>query len=247
MESVAIEQRDGIALVRLQRPPANALDPELLAAGAAAAKQLAAERPAAVVIAGSGGFFSAGIDLKLAPTLSGAEQGAIVGAINELFYSWYSLDLPVVAAVTGHAVAGGLILALCGDHRVGSLAGRYGLTELRVGAPYPAAALAVVRAELTPATVRRLVLGAELIGAEAAREHELVDELAEPDGVVDAATDVARRLAELPPATYATVKAQLRAPALERMRAALEHDPLADGWLSGESAGAAAAVLDRRR
>ena len=216
MESVAIERRDGIALVRLQRPPANALDPELLAAGDAAAKQLAAERPAAVVITGSGGFFSAGVDLKLAPTLSGAEQGAIVGAINRLFYSWYSLDLPVVAAVTGHAVAGGMILALCGDHRVGSLAGRYGLTELRVGAPYPAAALAVVRAELAPATARRLVLGGELVDADAALELGLVDELAEPTACVDAATDVARRLAALPPATYETVKAQLRAPASRR-------------------------------
>lgn len=246
MTPVAIESRGPLALVRIQRPPANALDPELLDAGIAAAERLGSEAPDAVVLCGQGGFFSAGLDLKLVPQLSGAEQREVVAQINRLFYEWYALGVPVVAAVNGHAVAGGMILALCADHRVGSNAASYGLTELRVGAPYPAGALAVVRAELAPPAARRLVLGAELVGAQAALEHGLVDELAEPDDVVDAALAVAGRLAELPAATYATVKAQLRAPALERLRAAVEHDPLADGWLSGETASAAAATLERR-
>lgn len=246
MEPIAIEARGELALVRIQRPPANALDPALLDAGIDAAARLGAEAPAAVVICGQGGFFSAGLDLKLAPELSGDEQRAVVGQINRLFCSWYELGVPVVAAVDGHAVAGGMILALCADHRVGSASARYGLTELRVGAPYPAGALAVVRAELSPPAARRLVLGAELVDAEEALSHGLVDQLAEPDAVVEAALGVAERFAELPAATYATVKAQLRAPALARLRAAVEHDPLADGWLSGETAGAAAATLERR-
>lgn len=244
-ELIATEAVDGITVVRIQRPPANALDPALLAEGAELSERLRAERPAAVVLTGSAGFFSAGIDLKLAPTLSAGEQSAMVGAINRLFLDWYGLGCPVVAAVNGHAVAGGLILALCADHRVGSLAATYGLTELKVGAPYPLGALAVVRAELSPAAVRRLVLEAELIGAAAAAELGLVDELAEPDDVLDGALEVAARLAALPAETYKTVKMQLRAPELTEMRAALEHDPLADGWLSGETEGAARTALER--
>jgi len=240
---IAIEEADGVAVVRIQRPPANAMSPELLDAGAEVVARLREQRPAAIVITGQGSFFSGGLDLKLAPTLSEAEQRGIVGRINRLFSEWYGLPLPVVAAVNGHAVAGGLILALCADHRVGAAGASYGLTELRVGAPYPGAALAVVRAELDRGPLRRLVLGADLVDGEAALGLGLVDELAEDTEA--RALEVARELASLPAATYARVKLQLREPALVEMREALERDPLAAGWLSDETEGAAAAVLDR--
>jgi enoyl-CoA hydratase len=244
-EPVAIEDVEGVAVVRIQRPPANALDPGLLAAGARAVERLRDAQPAAIVVTGSGKFFSGGVDLKLAPTLSAAEQREMVVAINRLFTDWYGLDLPVVAAVNGHAVAGGLILALCADHRVGSLVGSYGLTEVKVGAPYPAAAIGVVRAELGPVAARRLVLGGELIGAEAALAEGIFDELAEPEDALAAGIEAARRLAAHPAATYARVKAELRGPARAAIAAAVERDPLVDAWLSAETAGAAASALGR--
>jgi enoyl-CoA hydratase len=239
---ITIEAAGEVALVSIQRPPANALSPELLAAGAQAVERLRAERPAAVVITGQGDFFSGGVDLKLAPTLSAEQQRGMVAGINRLFFDWYGLPFPVVAAVNGHAVAGGLILALCADYRVGLARGSYGLTELRVGAPYPGAALAVIRAELDRGPLRRLVLGAELIDGQAALELGVVDELAED--TVERGLEVARELARLPAGTYETVKMQLREPALAAMREALERDPLARGWLSDETADAAAAALD---
>jgi enoyl-CoA hydratase len=245
-ELVAIEEAgDDLVVVRMQRPPANALDPELMAAGAEAVGRLRERAPRAIVLTGSGRFFSGGVDLKLAPTLSGDEQRDMVIAINRMFTDWYGLPHPVVAAVNGHAVAGGFILALCADHRVGSLTGSYGLTEVKVGAPYPAAAIGVVRAELSPGAARRLVLGGELVGADAGLALGLFDEVAEPDDVVEAALGAARRLAALPPATYAKVKDQLRGPTLAAITDAVKRDPLAGEWLSDETAGAAAAVLDR--
>ena len=243
-EQIAVESENGIAVVRLQRPPANALEPGLLARGAEVVAGLRADPPAAVVLTGSGDFFSGGVDLKLAPTLSADEQRGMVAGINRMFADWYGFPRPVVAAVNGHAVAGGLILALCADHRVGVRDASYGLTELRVGAPYPVAALAVVRAELDPAPARRLVLGAALVDGEAALADGLVDELAEPEDVLARALAVARELAALPSGTYETVKAQLRGPELEAIRAGIERDPLAEGWLSDETAGAARAVLE---
>ena len=240
---VAIEESGGVTVVRMQRPPANALSPELLDAGAEVVERLRELRPAAVVITGQGEFFSGGVDLKLAPTLSPEQQRGMVGGINRLFCDWYGLPHPVVAAVNGHAVAGGLILALCADHRVGAAGASYGLTELRVGAPYPGAALAVIRAELDRVPLRRLVLGAELVGGEEALELGLVDELAKD--TEERALEVARELASLPAGTYSRVKLQLREPALIEMREALERDPLAAGWLSDETEGAAAAVLER--
>ena len=238
---IAVEDRNGIALVRIERPPANAMDLALLDAGAAVVERLRADEPGAVVLTGHEGFFSAGLDLKLAPTLDAAGQRRMVAAINDLFAAWYSLPRPVVAAVNGHAIAGGLILALCADYRVAGREGKFGLTELRAGLPYPAVAIAVVRAELQPRAARRLVMEAELGDAASMHELGVFDELA--DDPLARAFEVAERLAALPGGAYGAVKAQLRSDVLQRARSG--EDPVASGWVSEETRDAAAAVLRR--
>src|SRR4051812_15767580 len=198
------------------------MDLELLAEGHEVRERLAADEPAAVVLVGRERFFSAGMDLKAAPQLSPSEQRGTVDGINRLFLGWYSFPRPVVAAVNGHAIAGGLILALCADHRVCSASdAKLGLTELRAGIPYPAAAIAVVRAELPPATARRLVLGASLVGPEEALELGVVDELQAPAALLPRALDVATELAALPRSTYTVVKRQLRGPVIDAVEQVL--------------------------
>jgi enoyl-CoA hydratase len=240
---VTVEDQEGVALVRIDRPPANAMDLELLEDGVAVLDELAADPPDAVVLTGRPGFFSAGVDLKLAPTLDAEGQREMVAGINRAFARWYSFPRPVVCAVNGHAIAGGLILALCGDHRIGIAEGKLGLTELRVGVPYPAVAMAVVRAELSKAAARRLVLGGELIGMEEARELEILDELAPEAELVDRALARARVMAEAPPRAYEVVKRQLRGDALDAVDWGRD-DPLAENWLGEDTAGAARGVLD---
>lgn len=248
MKHVTIESRGEIALARIDRPPANALDLELLEEGHAVLGELDESEPAAVVLTGRPGFFSAGVDLKAAPELDAEGQRAMVVGINRLFTGWYASPRPVVCAVNGHAIAGGLILALCGDYRVGATEGKLGLTELRAGIPYPAAAMAVVRAELSPATARTLVLGAELVESSAALDLGLVDELTEPDAVVPRALEVAQQLASLPSGGYATIKRQLRGDTVEHLDGVMrgEADPMIDSWLSPETAGAASSLLGPR-
>jgi enoyl-CoA hydratase len=238
-----IEERGDVALVRIDRPPANAMDIELLEEGARALEELRVAEPGAVVITGREGFFSAGVDLKLAPTLDAAGQRAMVEGINRLFGGWYGFPRPLVCAVNGHAIAGGLILALCGDHRVGAHQGKLGVTELRAGIPYPAVAMLVVKSELTPAVARRLVLGAELVEPTQALELGLVDEL--HDRPIDRALEVAAVLAALPKQTYTQVKRQLRAEALARIERILggEGDPIAESWVGDEAASASPAIL----
>jgi enoyl-CoA hydratase len=217
------------------------MDPQLLEEGSRLAKELAVDPPAAVVLTGREGFFSAGADLKVAPTLDADGQRAMVDGINRIFAGWYGFPGPVVAAVNGHAIAGGLILALCADYRVGSSEGRYGVTELKAGLPYPAVAMAVVRAELHGPAARRLVLGADLVDAKEALEAGAFDEIAEPDQVLHRATEVARSLSLLPSQAYARVKEQLRGPVLEAALAA--PDPLLEGWAGAETAEAASSIL----
>ena len=115
MGHVSIAAHGDVALVSADRPPANAMDPGLLADVLAAAEQLAASEPAAVVLTGRPGFFSAGADLKLVPTLDAEGQRAMVDGINRMCIAWYGFPRPVVCAVNGHAIAGRLVLALCGD------------------------------------------------------------------------------------------------------------------------------------
>jgi enoyl-CoA hydratase len=128
---------------------------------------------------------------------------------------------------------------------VGATQGKLGLTETRVGVPYPANALGVVKAELSQPAARYLVLRAHLVEPPEAHALGLVDELAEPDTVLERALEMAAELGDLPSDGYATVKKQLRGPALAEMRRVVESgsDPLAQSWLSAEARSATTAAL----
>ena len=143
----------------------------------------------AIVLTGEGRSFSAGLDLKAIQHSELEQQEELIEALNRAFLAVYSCPRLVVGAVNGHAIAGGLVLALCCDVRlVADVALKVGLAEVRVGVPYPVGAIEVVRQELTPPVARRLVLGGELIGA-----HEAV-ELGVFDRVVPAADLLATAL-----------------------------------------------------
>lgn len=226
--SIEVAADGEVAVVTLDRPPVNALDAELLEALTAVAARLEAERPAAVVLIGAGRCFSAGMDLRSTPALDAAGQRRTVVALNDAFAAWYRLPLPVVAAVGGPAIAGGMILALCADVRVAAAGAPWGLAEVRVGIPYPRAALAVVRAELTGPAARRLALGAANVAAEELIGAGAVDEVVEAGGVRERALAVAREQGALDARAYADTKLRLRAAALAEMEGP---DPLVDGWL----------------
>ena len=150
----------------------------------------------------------------------------MVAAINAMALGAYELPCPVVGAITGHAVAGGLVLALCTDLRVASSAGRYGLTEVKVGIGYPQAAIGVVRAELSPSTARRLALGSDLVGAGECLRLGVFDEVVEPDDVLPRALELAAGLAAFPAEIYGRTKRELRTSVAAGLRAAAAEDPL---------------------
>jgi enoyl-CoA hydratase len=228
---VTAAEREGVTVLTADRPPANAMDLGLLGDVVEAVERVAADPPAAVVLAGRAGFFSAGADLKAVPGYGPAEQRRMVEGINRMALGVYGLPCPVVCAITGHAIAGGFVLALCGDHRVASTEGRYGLTEVKVGVPYPQAAIGVVRAELTPAGARQLALGNRLVGAEECVRIGAFDEAVAPSEVLDRSLAVAAELAALPAAVYARTKAELRGETVARLGAAAERDPLLEAWV----------------
>ena len=230
MAHVTIVEQDGIAVLSADRPPANAMNLELLDELVEAIEGVAAAAPAALVLAGRPGFFSAGLDLKAVPGYGPPEQRRLVDGINRMALGASGLPCPVVCAITGHAIAGGFVLAVCGDHRIAATEGRYGLTEVKVGVPYPQAAIGVVRAELTAPAARVLVLGNRLVDAAECVRLGAFDEAVAPDLVLDRAVEVARELGELPADVYARTKAELRGATLAQLRSAVKTDPLLEAW-----------------
>jgi hypothetical protein len=154
----------------------------------------------------------------------------------------------VVGAINGHAIAGGLVLGLCCDWRIAvKTPFLAGLTEVRVGVPYPVGAMEVVRQELRPDVARQLVLFGQNMTAASAVQAGVFDEMVDSEALLDRALATAHEFMALPQVTFAKIKRQLRRGAYEAIEAAIAGaEPLLNGWLSGETIQAAAAALAAR-
>ena len=238
-----------IAIVTLRRPPANAMSLELTEEIAGVFQGLGQARSVrSVVLTGQGKSFCAGVDLKTVPNFDEAHQRRMVDALNRAFYAVYSCPVPVVGAINGHAIAGGLVLALCCDWRIAvKTEFLTGLTEVRVGVPYPVGAIEVVRQELRPDVARQLVLFGHNITAAAAVAAGVFDEMVDSEALLERAIAKANEFVALPQTAFARTKRQLRSRACEAIEAAIGGaEPLLNGWLSRETIEAAAAVLARK-
>lgn len=243
---IDVAHRGGVAIVTLRRPPANAMNLELTEEIAACFQDLRQDASVrSVVLTGEGKSFCAGVDLKAVPAFDEADQRRMVNALNSAFYHVYSCPVPVVCAINGHAIAGGLVLALCCDWRIAAdTPFLVGLTEVRVGVPYPVAAMEVTRQELRPDIARRLVLFGQNMSSAAAVEAGLFDEVVDGETLLKRALAKADEFAALPAEAFARSKRDLRRSAYEAIETAIAGaEPLLKGWLSRETMQAAAAVL----
>ena len=238
---------DGIAVVTFANPPMNAMDAGLLEELAVLFEGLAADRAVrAAVIAADGPAFSAGLNLKTVPGLDRLGQRRLVDALNACFGTLYAWPKPLIAAVNGHAIAGGLILALCADWRVAAdMAMQVSLAEVRVGVTYPVAALEVARSELSAFAARRLVLLGETLDAAGAEALGVFDERVAAADLRRHAVLQAERHAALPPHAFATIKRELRAAQLARIGAARagHAEPRLSAWLGEEMRRASSTVM----
>lgn len=205
----------GIAVLRLNHGPVNALDLEILSA---VPDTLAAVTDArAVVLTGAGRCLSAGVDLKRIVEGGPGYVAEFLPALSTAALALFEHPRPTVAAVNGHALAGGCVLAAACDLRLMS-AGTIGLTELVAGVPFPTVPLEIMRHAAGPAT-DSLVLTGRTMDAAAARETGLVDEVVAPDELMTTALARAQRLALAPAEVYALSKTQLHRPTRQRIDA----------------------------
>jgi enoyl-CoA hydratase len=234
---IARSQHEGILTLRLAHGKASALDVELLD-GLVRELDGAAEDVRALVLTGTGSIFSAGVDL-FRITQGGADYiRDFLPLLSGFLRTLFTFPKPVVAAVNGHAIAGGCVIALACDARLMAEGdGRIGLPELLVGLPFPTAALEVVRFAVPGERLQSLIYTGRTLSARQALGAGLVDEVVAFDALPARAHEVARQLALIPPPVYRLTKQSLRAEAMERIEQAAEQSDRAalEVWSATET------------
>src|SRR5215470_6398467 len=168
----------GVRVLTLNRPPANAINEDLLADLLAALETARADDAVrAVVLTGAGAFFGGGFDLS-APPRDATATTRLNALYRDAHVGLLAPPKPTIAMINGHAIAGGLVMALACDYRL-ALEGDYriGLNEIAIGASFPKAAFEIVRLRLTHARGSELLLGAALYPAGQALRLGVADEL----------------------------------------------------------------------
>jgi enoyl-CoA hydratase len=177
---IELSRRGGIAVIRMNHGKANALDIELCDGLAAQFEACRGSDTHAVVLTGQGPMFSAGVDLLRLSDGGAPYVRSFLPALHRLYHTVFFFPKPVVAAVNGHAIAGGCVLQACADKRIAvSGAGRIGVTELLVGVPFPPLAFEIMRFATPPAFFAETVLSGATYGPEIAQARRMVDELAD--------------------------------------------------------------------
>jgi enoyl-CoA hydratase len=233
------------AVVSLDHGKVNALDVELLDALTDGLRTLADGPCTALVLTGAGRAFSAGVDLHR--VLDGGADYArrLIPALGSALEALFSFPKPVVAAVNGAAIAGGCILACACDLRIAAEGAAIGASELRVGVPFPASALEILRHACGP-EAETVILGAAVVRDADALARHLVDEVVPADHLLARARAAADDLGAIPQPAYAMAKEQLRRPAIERIRAGEGGDThVSELWASADTAAAIRASLER--
>jgi enoyl-CoA hydratase/carnithine racemase len=223
--------------LRLARPPANALGPELLAALGEALSRAPSEGVSAVILSGAPGRFSGGMDVPALLAMDRAGLTATWGSFFSVVRALATYPLPVVAALTGHSPAGGTVLSLFADYRIFA-DGPFvvGLNEVQVGLPVPSCLLQALTFVVGVRQAARLATCGLLVGPAEARAVGLVDEVVAVSDVVPRALawlgDLLGRPRHAMLATRARARAPLAAAAAE-MTPALIEDVVA-AWQTDE-------------
>lgn len=215
---------------------ANALDLPLMAAVRDAIADLKRSGSPPLMLASSHPtVFCPGWDLKLLANADREQVRATLELFNELILEVFSYPGPTAAAITGHAVAGGCLLALACDLRVmASGRARLGFAELNLGVPVPAPSLLMVRARVGPMAIDEAVLRGEGCAAERARELGLVHRAEPVERVVVTLDRELSRIASKPTRAYAATKEMIFSDVWRAMAGDLgmENDAFLDCWFS---------------
>jgi len=231
---IELAEQDGVAVLRLAHGKVNAMSMEFCEALIARFAEISSAR--AVVMTATGRTFSAGVDLVRLLEGGAPYVRKFLPVLSNMFVTVFSHPAPVVAAINGHAIAGGCVLACAADKRLMARdSGHIGVTELLVGVPFPPAAMEIMRCAAAPQFFADAILsGATYTPAEAVARG-FIHDVVEPQALLERAVAAAKALAALPPKAFALTKRQVRAPALERMQSPELDAAIAQIWTAPET------------
>ncbi len=226
----------------LDAPPVNALRPaRLMGLAKVVAEAETDTNVRAIIISSACKVLSAGLDLKVARDFNEDDQARIVDGLNVAFLCLFACPKPVIVATDGAAIAGGLFFVLTADHRIATPRASFGLAEVRVGVDFPVGPMEIARAMLAPKDLRRLMMRGQPIAADAALACGLVDEVVDPEVLMDVAVREAQAFAAIPPVAYAAVKQQIRGDTIARIKTQM--GKARGAWFTAETRDAMTAML----
>jgi len=219
MAATRVEQHGDTAVLILARGKVNAIDEATVDELRDRVSALALDAGVrAVVLTGEGRFFSFGFDVPALYAYSPGDFTQFLTKFTGLCRALYELPKPLVAAVNGHAVAGGFMLATSSDYRIMATGkAKISLNEVTFGAGLFAGSVEMLKAIVGHRRAETIALEGAMYTAEEAQRMGLVDEIAAPEAVVPRALAIAAGMAARDPVAYAAIKRLLRAPVLERI------------------------------
>ena len=220
MSTVHLEPRDDVAVLRLDKGRGNAIDEALVLDLARAVRAVADDDSVRGVLLASANakLFCPGLDLVGLLEYDRPALESFMGKFAAAVWALFALPKPVVAALGGHAVAGGCVLALTADYRVLRRGAQIGLNEVRVGVPLPWSVALLLQASVPRGSLARVALLGNNFKDEAAVDIGLVDELADAEGFEELCLQRLADFTERDPAAFGKTKTYLRAGVLADMR-----------------------------
>ena len=222
MSLTTIATENGIATVTLSRPKVNAFNEEFVDHLRDTFRQLEADKDVrAVILTGQGSFFSFGLDVPELHGYSQAEFTRFLTKFTSLYLTMFEFSKPLVAAINGHAVAGGFMIATPCDYRV-MVSGRakIALNEITFGSAVFAGSLEILKCVVGHRNAELFALGGKMYSAKEAQKLGLIDEVVSSEALLDQANAAATEMAERDTVAFAQIKKLLRGPVAERIKQA---------------------------
>lgn len=237
MSTVRFERNDSLGILRLDKARGNAIDDTLLTDLLAACREAEKDDSLRGLLLASANpkLFCPGLDLVSLIEYDRPSLGAFMGRFAEVMWALYEMKKPVVAAVNGHAVAGGCVLALTADFRVLRRGGvQVGLNEVKVGVPLPWPVTLLLRQEVAPQALSKVALLGRNFADEEALAVGLVHELADAEGFEVACLTRLQEFAEKDAHALGVTKRYLRSAAIAAARTQEKQavTDFLDGWFS---------------
>ena len=236
--------------LRLHRPPANAISPDLILALSKALLSAPQQGAKAIVLSGMPGMYSAGLDVPVLLSLDRATMAEVWRDFYAMLKTMACSPIPIAAAITGHAPAGGTVLALFCDARFAADGNfKIGLNEVAVGLMLPPIIYLALESVVGSRQAERLAVAGLLVSSAEAARVGLVDEVVPADGVVRRAVEWCEGLLKLPPQAMAATRARAR----QHLRGAFavdlskELEEVCDHWWRDETQNTLRALVEGLR